>query len=146
MAQTPLVSLGRRASLHQGLSSRPFSELAKGSLIQLAVVKYGGKAKKMAAAPNLAIRLPKALGLSPWPSSPGTQRTTGHDRGANPTPLHPLPHLLLHQRLTVLRWAAFILRRQIPIAPKQDQRPRFFRGPTHTEDKNIYDAEIGCHG
>jgi len=59
LAQTPLVSLGRRVSLYQGLSSRKFPELAKGSLNQLAGVKYGGKAKKMAAVPKLATSLPR---------------------------------------------------------------------------------------
>lgn len=64
MVQTPLVSLGRRASLHQGLSSRPFLELAKAHYFCLAMVKYGEKAKKLVVVPNLATRLPKELGLS----------------------------------------------------------------------------------
>ena len=89
-----MVSLGRRASLHQGLSSNAFSELANAHYFNLAMVKYGGRAKKLAEVLSPATRLPKELGPGPWLSSPGTQRTTGHDLGANLTPLHPLLRLL----------------------------------------------------
>jgi hypothetical protein len=65
LVQTPLVSLGRRESLHQGLSSKRFLELAKAHQFNLAMVKYDEKAKKLAAVPNPAARLPKALGSSP---------------------------------------------------------------------------------
>ena len=83
LAQIPLVSMGRRASFHQGLSSKTFLELGKAHQFDLAMVKYGGKAKKLVVVPSPATRLLKVLGSSPQPFSPGTQRTTGHDRGAN---------------------------------------------------------------
>ena len=59
-----MVSLGRRASLHQVLISKAFSELAKADYFNIATVKYGGKAKKMVVAPNLVTILPKPLGPS----------------------------------------------------------------------------------
>ena len=139
-AQALWVSLGRRASLHQGLNSGPILNFG---IAHYQMVwqwpKCGERSQILVVALNLVVGWPLASSLGPWPLAPNTNKTSGHDLGANQTPHHPRPHLPPSSRIEILLLDGSNLKNQIRSGAKQIQRPRSFCWKISTVDKNICD-------